>query len=69
VCYDAYLLPPDRITQLLSRAGMIVNARLLFEGTKRPQACLLAYKLLELFEPEPSDPLLANRRIHLGWYA
>jgi SAM-dependent methyltransferase len=44
VSYDAYLLPPDRITELLSRAGMVVTARLLFDGKKWPQACLLAHK-------------------------
>jgi SAM-dependent methyltransferase len=44
VSYDAYLLPPDRIIELLSQAGIIVTARLLFDGTKWPQACLLAHK-------------------------
>jgi SAM-dependent methyltransferase len=44
VSYDAYLLPPDHITELLSQAGMAVTARLLSEGKKWPQACLLARK-------------------------
>ena len=44
VSYDTYLLPPDRITELLSQAGMVVTARLLSDGKKSPQACLLAHK-------------------------
>lgn len=44
VSYHAYLLPPDRITELLSQARMAVTARLLSEGKKWPQACLLARK-------------------------
>lgn len=47
VSYDAYLLLPDHITGLLSRAGMVVSARLVEEPNerlKRPQACLLARK-------------------------
>jgi hypothetical protein len=44
VSYDTYLLPPDRITELLSQAGMVVIARLLSDGKKWPQACLLAHK-------------------------
>jgi hypothetical protein len=40
VSYDTYLLPPDRITELLSQAGMVVTARLLADGKKWPQACL-----------------------------
>jgi hypothetical protein len=34
----------DRITELLSQAGMVVTARLLADGKKWPQACLLAQK-------------------------
>ena len=44
VSYDAYLLRPERITEMLSQAGLVVTAQLLAEGTKRPQACLLARK-------------------------
>jgi hypothetical protein len=51
VSYDTYLLPPDRITELLSQAGMVVTARLLADGKKWPQACLLAQKLRWLSIP------------------
>jgi SAM-dependent methyltransferase len=44
VSYDAYLLQPDRVAELLSQAGISVTARLLSEGKKWPQACLLAHK-------------------------
>jgi SAM-dependent methyltransferase len=44
VSYDTYLLPPDRIGELLGQAGMVVTARLLSDGKKWPQACLLAHK-------------------------
>ena len=47
VSFGAYLLPPDRLTQLLADTGLIVGARLLEEpgeGQKRPHACLLARK-------------------------
>jgi hypothetical protein len=44
VSYDTYLLPPDLITELLIQAGMVVTARLLSDGKKWPQACLLAHK-------------------------
>ncbi|MFC1433684.1 class I SAM-dependent methyltransferase [Streptacidiphilus sp. N1-3] len=44
ITYDAYLLRPDRITELLSRAGFTVTAQLLLQGEKWPQACLLARK-------------------------
>ncbi|WP_405101970.1 class I SAM-dependent DNA methyltransferase [Micromonospora sp. NBC_01412] len=47
VSYDAYLLLPDDIEELLRRAGMVVTARLTQEPSqslKRPQACLMARK-------------------------
>lgn len=47
VCFDGYRLPPDRVAELLGRAGFVVTARLLREpdeGLKYPQACLLARK-------------------------
>jgi SAM-dependent methyltransferase len=44
VSYDAYLLRPDHITELLSQAGFTVTARLVSEGKKWPQACLLAHR-------------------------
>jgi SAM-dependent methyltransferase len=44
VSYDTYLLPPDLIAELLGLAGLAVTARLLSEGRKWPQACLLARK-------------------------
>jgi hypothetical protein len=37
-------LPPDLITELLIQAGMVVTARLLADGKKWPQACLLVHK-------------------------
>ncbi|WP_158849770.1 class I SAM-dependent DNA methyltransferase [Saccharothrix deserti] len=43
VTYDAYLLPPDRVVEWLREAGLVVTARMLWEGA-RPQACLLANK-------------------------
>ncbi|MEV7551625.1 class I SAM-dependent methyltransferase [Amycolatopsis sp. NPDC089917] len=42
VTYDAYLLEPDRIAELLGQAGFEVAARLTMEGRKRPQSCLSA---------------------------
>ncbi|WP_181773924.1 class I SAM-dependent DNA methyltransferase [Amycolatopsis pittospori] len=42
VSYDAYLLQPDAVADLLGRAGFEVAARLTMEGRKWPQACLLA---------------------------
>lgn len=47
VSFDVYLLPPGRIAELLSQAGLAVTARLEREPgarEKRPQACLLARK-------------------------
>ncbi|GAB2737508.1 class I SAM-dependent methyltransferase [Arthrobacter bambusae] len=45
---DAYRLPPERITELLLRAGFVVDAQLLREPDemheKTPQAYLLARK-------------------------
>ncbi|ALG13409.1 class I SAM-dependent DNA methyltransferase [Kibdelosporangium phytohabitans] len=43
VSYDAYLLQPDRVAELLTEAGLTVTAQLLSEGSKWPQACLLAH--------------------------
>jgi SAM-dependent methyltransferase len=47
VSCDAYRLPPDLITELLSQAGIVVTARLVREPgemEKSPQAYLLAHK-------------------------
>jgi SAM-dependent methyltransferase len=44
VCYSTYLLRPDHVTDLLHGAGFAVTARLLTDGPKWPQACLLAHK-------------------------
>jgi SAM-dependent methyltransferase len=47
VSFDVYLLPPGRIAELLSQAGLVVTAQLVREPgprEKRPQACLLARK-------------------------
>ncbi|MGH3716587.1 MAG: class I SAM-dependent methyltransferase [Micromonosporaceae bacterium] len=47
VSYDSYRWPPDQVAGLLSRAGMVVAARLVQEPDeelKPPQACLLARK-------------------------
>jgi SAM-dependent methyltransferase len=44
VCYSTYLLRPDHVTDLLRGAGFAVTARLLTDGPKWPQACLLAHK-------------------------
>ncbi|QMU73099.1 class I SAM-dependent methyltransferase [Streptacidiphilus sp. P02-A3a] len=44
---DVYWTPPERVEQLLSEAGLVVEARLLREPDQReagPQAYLLAYK-------------------------
>ncbi|WET79602.1 class I SAM-dependent methyltransferase [Amycolatopsis sp. QT-25] len=42
VTYDAYLLEPGRVADLLERTGFEVAARLAMEGRKLPQACLAA---------------------------
>lgn len=45
--YESYLLPVDRIVDLLERAGLAVTARLEQEPggrVNRPHACLLARK-------------------------
>lgn len=47
VSYESFLLPLDRLAELLDRAGLVVTARLLqepAEGAKRPHAYLLARK-------------------------
>ncbi|MFF8938781.1 class I SAM-dependent methyltransferase [Streptomyces paradoxus] len=47
VSYASYLLPPDRIAQLLHRAGLVVTTRVVHEpegGTKRQVGTFLAYK-------------------------
>jgi SAM-dependent methyltransferase len=44
VSYDTYLLRPEHITEMLSQVGLVVTAQLLADGTKRPEACLLARK-------------------------
>ncbi|MDF6045060.1 class I SAM-dependent methyltransferase [Streptomyces sp. JH14] len=43
---DVYLLPPDRIADLATRAGLVVHARMIrqSENTRVPQACLLVRK-------------------------
>ncbi|WP_307781974.1 class I SAM-dependent methyltransferase [Streptomyces sp. MBT65] len=47
VSYESHLLPPDRIAELLTRAGLTVTGRLVqepAEGTKRTYATFLARK-------------------------
>ncbi|GAP49098.1 class I SAM-dependent methyltransferase [Streptomyces azureus] len=47
VSYESYLLPPDRIAELLHRAGLVVTTRVVQEpdeGTKRQIGTFLAYK-------------------------
>ncbi|NIH87645.1 methyltransferase domain-containing protein [Amycolatopsis granulosa] len=49
VSFDAYRLPPDRVTELLAEAGISVTARLVrqpaFEHEGTPQAYLLAHRV------------------------
>lgn len=40
VTYDAYLLDPGQVADLLGQAGFEVTARLTMEGRKWPQSCL-----------------------------
>ncbi|MFC3450260.1 class I SAM-dependent DNA methyltransferase [Amycolatopsis speibonae] len=42
VTYDAYLLDPGKVAELLGQAGFEVTARLTMDGRKRPQSCLAA---------------------------
>ena len=45
VSYESYMLPADRIAELLAETGLDVTTRLLYEPdaeTKRPHACFLA---------------------------
>jgi SAM-dependent methyltransferase len=47
VSYESYLLPVERVVELLAEAGLVVTARLLEEPgerAKRPHGCLLARK-------------------------
>ncbi|MEU5640977.1 hypothetical protein [Streptomyces milbemycinicus] len=47
VSYESYLLPLDRMVDLLDQAGLVVTARLEQEPggrVNRPHACLLARK-------------------------
>ncbi|MFB7740806.1 class I SAM-dependent methyltransferase [Streptomyces sp. NPDC056132] len=47
VSYESYLLPPDRIAELLKQAGLVLTARLVeepAEGAQRTFATLLARK-------------------------
>lgn len=47
VSYESYLLPLDRVVDLLEQAGLVVTARLEQEPggrVKRPRACLMARK-------------------------
>ncbi|MCX5241436.1 methyltransferase domain-containing protein [Streptomyces prunicolor] len=47
VSYESHLLPPDRIAELLTRAGLTLTARLVLEpaeGAKRTHAVFLARK-------------------------
>jgi SAM-dependent methyltransferase len=47
VSYESYLLPPDRIAELLHKAGLVVTTRVVQEpdeGTKRQIGTFLAYK-------------------------
>lgn len=43
---DVYLLPPDRIAELATRAGLVVHATLVrdLESGRAPGACLLVRK-------------------------
>ena len=54
VSYESHLLPPDRIAELLTRAGLTLTARLVLEpaeGAKRTHAVFLARK------PEHPSPV------------
>ncbi|WP_043668020.1 class I SAM-dependent methyltransferase [Streptomyces xylophagus] len=56
VSYESHLLPPDRIAELLARAGLTLTARLVLEpaeGAKRTHATFLARKP-ERPSPHPS---------------
>ncbi|MFJ4539071.1 class I SAM-dependent methyltransferase [Streptomyces tibetensis] len=47
VSYESHLLPPDRIAELLARAGLVVTTRVVQEpegGSKRRAGTFLAYK-------------------------
>ncbi|HVV12255.1 class I SAM-dependent methyltransferase [Amycolatopsis sp.] len=44
VSYEAHLLRPERVAELLGMAGFKLTARMDLPGAKRPQACLLARK-------------------------
>ncbi|MFF7046280.1 class I SAM-dependent methyltransferase [Streptomyces massasporeus] len=47
VSYESHLLPPDRIAELLHRAGLVVTTRVVQEpdgGVKRQAGTFLAYK-------------------------
>jgi hypothetical protein len=47
VSFESYLLPPDRVAELLEQAGLVVTARLVQEpgeGAKRTVATFLARK-------------------------
>jgi SAM-dependent methyltransferase len=47
VSYESYLLPPDRIAELLHRAGLVLTARVVQEpegGSKRQVGTFLVYK-------------------------
>jgi SAM-dependent methyltransferase len=47
VTYESYLLPPDRITELLQEAGLVVTTRVVQEpegGAKRRSGTFLAHK-------------------------
>jgi hypothetical protein len=47
VSYESYLLPPDRIAELLKQAGLVLTARLVEEpigGAERTFATFLAHK-------------------------
>ncbi|MEU0198415.1 MULTISPECIES: class I SAM-dependent methyltransferase [unclassified Streptomyces] len=47
VSYESYLLPPDRIADLLHRAGLVVTTRMVQEpegGTKRQVGTFLAHR-------------------------
>jgi SAM-dependent methyltransferase len=47
VSYESHLLPPDRIADLLNRAGLALTARSVLEpaeGARRTHACFLARK-------------------------
>lgn len=58
VSLDAYRLPPDRVAQLLSQAGLVVHARL-FRKPDEPEKAQQAYLLAR--KPGKDQPTAPNR--------